>query len=116
MTLILSMSVGVMAAGGIYLLLRSQLVYTLFGIGLLGNAVNLAILTLGQAKPGAAPIISRGEETLSSFSVDPLPQALVLTAIVIGFGMLAYLSALLKTGRDTETFAEHSDLEEEEGQ
>jgi len=114
MILLLSIGVGVMAAGGIFLLLRFSLVHSLFGITLLGNAVNLAILTLGGLKSGAeAPIMNDGAQTLGSTAMDPLPQALVLTAIVIGFGMLAYLSVLLKVSRDS--FQNHDEIDEGEG-
>ena len=60
----------------------------MLGLGLLGNAINLLILTSGDG-PGVAPIIGReGEFT------DPVPQALVLTAIVIGFGVISFLLAM----------------------
>jgi multicomponent Na+:H+ antiporter subunit C len=80
--------IGVLAATGTYLVLHRTLTRIILGLGLLGNAINLLILTSGDG-PGEAPIIGReGEFT------DPVPQALVLTAIVIGFGVVSFLLAM----------------------
>ena len=80
--------IGVLAATGTYLLLHRTLTRIILGLGLLGNAVNLLILTSGDA-PGEPPIIGReGDFT------DPVPQALVLTAIVIGFATVSFLLAM----------------------
>ena len=80
--------IGVLAGTGTYLVLHPSLTRIILGLGLLGNAVNLLILTSGDG-PGEAPIIGReGEFT------DPVPQALVLTAIVIGFGVISFLLAM----------------------
>ena len=80
--------IGVLAATGTYLLLHRTLTRIVLGLGLLGNAVNLLILTSGDG-PGEVPIGGReGDGT------DPVPQALVLTAIVIGFGVISFLLAM----------------------
>ncbi len=80
--------IGVLAGTGTYLVLHRTLTRIILGLGLLGNAVNLLILTSGDG-PGEAPIIGRdGDFT------DPVPQALVLTAIVIGFGVISFLLAM----------------------
>lgn len=80
--------IGVLAATGTYLVLHRTLTRIILGLGLLGNAINLLILTSGDG-PGVAPIIGReGDFT------DPVPQALVLTAIVIGFGVISFLLAM----------------------
>ncbi len=80
--------IGVLAASGTYLVMHRTLTRIILGLGLLGNAVNLLILTSGD-EPGEPPIIGRdGEFT------DPLPQALVLTAIVIGFAVISFLLAI----------------------
>ncbi len=80
--------IGVLSGTGTYLVLHRTLTRIILGLGLLGNAVNLLILTSGDG-PGVAPIIGReGEFT------DPVPQALVLTAIVIGFGVISFLLAM----------------------
>lgn len=80
--------IGVMAGAGTYLLLHRTLTRIVLGLGLLGNAVNLLILTSGDS-PGEPPIVGRDGEL-----TDPVPQALVLTAIVIGFGVISFLLAL----------------------
>jgi multicomponent Na+:H+ antiporter subunit C len=77
---------------GTYLVLQSSLTRIILGIGLLANGVNVLILATGS-DPGDAPIIGRD----GSFT-DPVPQALVLTAIVIGFGITAFMLALAWRG------------------
>jgi multicomponent Na+:H+ antiporter subunit C len=80
--------IGVLAGTGTYLVMHRTLTRIVLGLGLLGNAVNLLILTSGDG-PGEPPIIGRdGDFT------DPVPQALVLTAIVIGFGVISFLLAM----------------------
>ncbi|MEM9748935.1 MAG: NADH-quinone oxidoreductase subunit K [Actinomycetota bacterium] len=80
--------IGVLAASGTYLVMHRTLTRIILGLGLLGNAVNLLILSSGDG-PGEPPIIGReGDFT------DPVPQALVLTAIVIGFGVISFLLAM----------------------
>jgi len=80
--------VGVLFAVGTYLLMERSLTRIALGVGVLGNGVNVLLVITGS-RPGRAPIIGQeGELT------DPLPQALVLTAIVIGFALLAFLLAL----------------------
>lgn len=80
--------IAVLAATGTYLVMHRTLTRIILGLGLLGNAVNLLILTSGDG-PGVAPII--GQE--GDFT-DPVPQALVLTAIVIGFAVISFLLAM----------------------
>jgi multicomponent Na+:H+ antiporter subunit C len=78
---------------GTFLIQQNSFVKVVFGFGLLGHAANLLILVMaGPAQGKIAPIAggASGEPM-----VDPLPQALILTAIVIGFGLTAYLSVLL---------------------
>jgi len=80
--------IGVLAGTGTYLVMHRTLTRIILGLGLLGNAINLLILTSGDG-PGVAPIIGQdGDFT------DPVPQALVLTAIVIGFGVISFLLAM----------------------
>ncbi len=80
--------IAVLAGTGTYMVMHRSLTRIVLGLGLLGNAVNLLILASGDG-PGAAPIIGReGDFT------DPVPQALVLTAIVIGFGVVSFLLAM----------------------
>ena len=77
--------IGVLAGAGTYLVMHRTLTRIILGLGLLGNAINLLILASGDG-PGVSPII--GED--GDFT-DPVPQALVLTAIVIGFGVISFL-------------------------
>ncbi len=79
---------GLMVGVAVWLILHRGFVRILFGFLLLSNAVNLGILSVsGDPSARSAPIVDPG----AAPAVDPLPQALILTAIVIGFGVLAYL-------------------------
>lgn len=80
--------IGVLFAVGTYLLMERSLTRVALGVGVLGNAVNVLIVATGS-QPNEAPIIGRSGEL-----TDPLPQALVLTAIVIGFALLSFVLAL----------------------
>ncbi|MEH0840777.1 Na(+)/H(+) antiporter subunit C [Micromonospora sp. CPCC 205711] len=88
-TLVLVVVIGVLAATGVILLLERSLTRILLGVILLGNGVNLLILLGGRS--GGAPVVGTGP--VEDFS-DPLPQAMVLTAIVITFGITAFLAAV----------------------
>ena len=88
MSLSLLVLIGVMFAVGTYLLMERSLTRVALGVGMLGNGVNLLIVVAGSSA-GEAPIIGRTGEP-----ADPLPQALVLTAIVIGFALLSFVLAL----------------------
>ena len=105
---------GLLAGLATYLLLQGGFVRLLFGALLLGNAINLAVLTLGGDPTGRAAPLVRGD---GAAMVDPLPHALILTAIVIGFAVAAFLLFLLyrlfldqRTGDARELYA---DLERE---
>lgn len=82
--------VAVLAGAGTYLVMHRTLTRIILGLAMLGNAVNLLILTSGSS-PGDAPVVGTGDE--AAFA-DPVPQALVLTAIVIGFGVLSFLLSM----------------------
>lgn len=84
--------IGVLFAAATYLVLQEKFSRILFGFILLSNAANLFVLTMSGNPDGkVAPVVLDG----SGPAVDPLPQALVLTAIVIGFGVIAFLVILL---------------------
>ncbi len=85
MELLVASAIGVMTAGGIYLVLRLRTFPVILGVSLLTYAVNVYLFASGRLTIGAPPILTDGVETYT----DPLPQALVLTAIVISFGMTA---------------------------
>lgn len=80
--------VGILFAVGTYLLMERSLTRVALGVGVLANGVNVLIVTAG-GDPGGAPIVGR-----AGIPADPLPQALVLTAIVIGFALLSFVLAL----------------------
>jgi len=103
MELIVASTVGVLTAGGIYLMLRLRTFPVILGLALLSYAVNVFIFASGRLAIDMSPILSRYG---TADYTDPLPQALVLTAIVISFGMTAVLvmiglSAYLEAGDDT---------------
>lgn len=80
--------IGVLFASGAYLLMERSLTRIALGVGVIGNGINVLIIASGS-RSGQAPILGRSGEF-----ADPMPQALVLTAIVIGFGLLSFLLAL----------------------
>ncbi len=82
--------IGILVACGVYLVLRARTFSLVLGYALLSYAVNLFLFVMGRLATGRAPVIS--DDTTGY--ADPLPQALVLTAIVIGFGMTAFLVVL----------------------
>ncbi len=97
--------VGLLFGVSCYLILQASFVRILFGFILLSNAANLFVLAMsGRPENKAAPIVRDGAAAF----VDPLPQALILTAIVIGFGVIAYLVLLLyRTFHDQRTASAH---------
>lgn len=89
MSFVLIVLIGVLFTVGTYLVLQRSLTRIVLGVGVLANGVNVIILATG-ARQGQAPFV--GED--SGPFTDPVPQALVLTAIVIGFALTAFLVAL----------------------
>lgn len=85
MEFLLASAIGVMTAAGIYLVLRLRTFPVILGISLLTYAVNVFLFTSGRVTIGAPPVL---RDNITTYT-DPLPQALVLTAIVISFGMTA---------------------------
>lgn len=94
MTLLLVLAAGILSACGAYLALSRQLTRVIIGIGLLGHGVNL-ILVMSGGDGGDPAFVDKGTTTgeIQAFA-DPLPQAFILTAIVISFGVIAFLLAL----------------------
>ena len=86
--------VGVLFASGIFLLLRRNPVRVILGLGLLGHGANLLIFVAGGMTRGRPALIAEGGLVLEAPYADPLPQALALTALVITFGVTAFLLAL----------------------
>jgi multicomponent Na+:H+ antiporter subunit C len=94
MEVLLALASGVLYTAGIYLMLRRRLAQLIIGLGLLSNGTNLLIFTAGSLIRARPPVVPEGAERLVSPYADPVPQALVLTAIVIGFGLLAFALVL----------------------
>ena len=91
-----AIAVGVLVAAGVFLILRRSLVRVAFGFILLGHAVNLLLMAAGGLGRREPPILGPDGPTTPA---DPLPQALVLTAIVISFGTTVYLLGLARAQR-----------------
>ena len=101
MEALVASAIGLMTSVGVYLVLRRTTFPVVIGLGFLSYATNLYLLTMGRLAVDRPPIISTGTASYT----DPLPQALVLTAIVISFGMTALivviaLRGFLETGSD----------------
>ncbi len=95
MEIILAFLVGGLYASGLFMIMRRSIVKLIMGLALLSYATNLLIFTVGGLTRAAPPIIERGAtEPVAPFA-DPVPQALILTAIVIGFGVLAFAVVLI---------------------
>lgn len=95
MELILAIFIGILYAGGVYLVLRRSIVKVILGTFVLANATNLIIFLAGGIKRSGEAFIAEGKETVDLAAIsDPLPQALILTAIVISLGIAAYILAL----------------------
>lgn len=95
METLLALVIGVLYAAGLYMLMRRSVVKLLIGLALMTNAANLLIFTASGLTRGNSPLIESGESALEPPYSDPVPQALILTAIVIGFGILAFTAALV---------------------
>ncbi|WP_053360433.1 Na(+)/H(+) antiporter subunit C [Bacillus sp. FJAT-27251] len=85
MEIVMSVLIGILFMSATYLMLSKSLLRVIVGTGLLSHGAHLLILTMGGLKTGAAPLLGQNAESYT----DPLPQALILTAIVISFGITA---------------------------
>ncbi|MCQ4088200.1 Na(+)/H(+) antiporter subunit C [Saccharibacillus sp. JS10] len=90
MEVVVAVIVGILFTAGIYLILTQDLLRIVLGTSLLTHAVHLLLMAMSMLKTGAAPLLGRGKEQF----VDPLPQALILTSIVINFGITAFFLVL----------------------
>ncbi|WP_217586778.1 Na(+)/H(+) antiporter subunit C [Lentibacillus saliphilus] len=100
MEIIISILAGILVATGVYNLLQKQLLRIVIGTVLLSHGAHLFILTMGKLKRGQPPIL---EEGIVQYT-DPLPQALILTSIVISFGITSLLLVLAyRTANENET-------------
>ncbi|MEM6340588.1 MAG: Na+/H+ antiporter subunit C [Pseudomonadota bacterium] len=107
---LLAISIGVLVAGSVYLMLARDLLRFLFGLILMSNAANLTIFVAGRLTPGAPPLVPDGVDAPVGLVANALPQALVLTAIVIGFGLFAFALVLTLRAYQSLGTLETSDM------
>ena len=112
MEVVLALAIGVLGGSGVWLLLRARTFQVIMGMSLLAYSVNLFIFSMGSLSIGDEPIIRFGEPPDLLHYTDPMPQALVLTAIVISFAMTALFLVVLLASRGL-TDSDHVDGEEE---
>lgn len=96
MILLLAIVVGALYTVGLYMVMRRSLVKILIGLMLLAQAINLLIFTTGRLIRGSPPLIPAGANHVVQPVADPLPQAMILTAIVISFGVTAFALVLAR--------------------
>jgi multicomponent Na+:H+ antiporter subunit C len=99
MEIIAALTVGGLAGIGMWMLLDRNLVRVVLGVAIIGNAINLGVLTSGRYFGESAAFVTA--TSVPPDAANPLPQALVLTAIVIGFGLFVFALAVLKSVRET---------------
>ena len=110
MEVVISIAIGVMAGAGVWLVLRPRTFQVLIGLSLLSYAINLFIFSVGSLSVDREPIVRPGVAADLAQYTDPLPQSLVLTAIVISSGMTAVM-VLMALGAYFETGDDSIDLE-----
>lgn len=102
MDILLAFLVGCLYAAGLYMMLRRSISKLIIGLILLSHGANLLIFTSGGLERGRAPLIPISGSSVQGMSApDPLPQAMILTAIVISFGVLAFTVVLLHRAHQT---------------
>jgi multicomponent Na+:H+ antiporter subunit C len=116
MEALLALAVGVMVAAAVYLMLARSFLRFLFGLILLSNAANLLIFAGGRLTEGAPPLIPEGADGPVGLVANALPQALVLTAIVIGFGLFAFALVLALRAHAVLGTLDSDDLHMAEGE
>lgn len=99
MEIVFSLAVGVLGGSGVWLVLRPRTFQVILGLSLVSYAVNLFIFSMGSLSIDQPPIVTPGREASLAQYSDPMPQALVLTAIVIGFATTALFLVVLLASR-----------------
>ena len=99
MELVIAAAIGILAGSGVWLVLRPRTYQLVIGLALLSYAVNLFIFSVGRLRVNAAPVIDKTKEIDPAAYTDPVPQALVLTAIVIGFATTALFLVVIIVSR-----------------
>jgi multicomponent K+:H+ antiporter subunit C len=113
MEIVYALAIGVLFGAGVWLLLRPRTFQVIMGLSLMSYGVNLFIFAMGQLVTGKPPIIRSDDATDLTLYADPVPQALVLTAIVIGFATTALFLVVLLASRGL-TGTDHVDGRERE--
>jgi len=99
MEIVLAFGIGALAGSGVWLILRPRTFQVIIGLSLLSYAVNLFILAMGRLRTAAPPVLAARQTGDPAQYADPLPQALVLTAIVISFATTALFLVVLLAAR-----------------
>ena len=113
MEIVFSVAVGVLGGCGVWLVLRPRTFQLIMGLSLLSHAINLFVFSMGSLSLDAEPIVVAGVPADLAHYTDPVPQALVLTAIVINFAMTALFLVVLLAARGL-TGTDHVDGVEHE--
>lgn len=112
MEIVLALAIGVLVASGVWLLFRPRTFQVVIGLSLISYGINLFIFSVGGVRIGAPPVLNPAVQDISAYA-DPVPQALVLTAIVINFAMTALFLVVLLASRGL-TGTDHVDGQEPE--
>ena len=115
MELLLALVSGVLYATGFYLLMRRRLAQVIIGLGLLSNGTNMLIFTAGGLTRDVPPVIPEGAKAIAQPFADPVPQSIILTAIVIGFGVLAFSLVLAHGVHQSLGTDDVDEINEQEG-
>ncbi len=110
MEIVLALAIGVLIASGVWLLFRPRTFQVVIGFSLISYGINLFIFSVGGVRSGAPPVLDPAVSDVNAYA-DPLPQALVLTAIVINFAMTALFLVVLLASRGL-TGTDHVDGQE----
>ncbi|MGI8946495.1 MAG: sodium:proton antiporter [Ornithinimicrobium sp.] len=100
MTSLLPITIGILVAGGVYLMMQRAMIRIIFGLALLSHAANLILLTTGVTAKRDEPLVNKMDVAAAA---DPLPQAFVLTAIVIALAVTVYMLTLAVIGHNDDT-------------
>ena len=92
----LALAIWACVMAGVYLAMTRDILRVVLGLALIGNGVNLALLAAGRVGGNLPAVVVQGQQTLDAAATNPLPQALILTAIVIGFGLMCFSLVLVK--------------------
>lgn len=99
MELVLALGIGVLVGSGVWLILRPRTFQVIIGLSLIAYGVNLFIFAMGRLRVGAPPVLTSTDAIDATQYTDPVPQALVLTAIVISFALTALFLVVLLAAR-----------------